>query len=308
MEQLTSEIKFSDVEVSIPKYNNNFYKDNYTTVYEHGYTEYLRASPTRYNPAFYHYTTDNIIGISLAYYGEYTEQELNLLYNFLDSESIVYDIGANIGYHTVGFAHKSKHVYAFEPNKLNYRLLETNTHHFKNTTLFPYAISDSVGTTQIEQFTLGTSGNYGECRITDVGQICDKTTIDTLVNSKKILPPRLIKIDVEGHEYPVFHGMQQTIREHLPVIFYEAMHCDTQSIYDLLTSLAYKLYYFPCANYNPQNFYNNKNNIFGQGGVLNILAVPFHIDIKTNLPLVISRDDTWMLAVERIQKSNAASN
>ena len=79
MEQITSELKFTDVSVKVPNYNQLAYKDNHVTMYENGYTQYLRATPTRYVPAFYYYTTDSIIGISLAYYGEYTEQELNLL-------------------------------------------------------------------------------------------------------------------------------------------------------------------------------------------------------------------------------------
>ena len=302
----TSEINVSDVSFEVPKFTNQeFFKDNYTTIFEKGFTEYTNCVRTRYTPNFYHFTTDNIIANSLRFYGEYTELELALLRNFIDNECVIYDIGANIGYHTVGFATHGKHVYAFEPNKLNYKLLAMNTFNNNNVSLFPYAISNSVGTTKIEEFTLGNDGNYGECKITDVGQDCVMTTIDELVNNKQLLPPRLIKIDVEGHEYQVFEGMQQTIREHLPIIFYEAHHCDTVSIYNLLNSLAYTLYYFPCMNYNPNNFYNNKNNIFGQGGVLNILAVPFHLDVKTNLPKVEGANDTWALAVERIQKANA---
>ena len=148
---------------------------------------------------------------------------------------IVYDIGANIGYHTNAFAKFAKHVYAFEPNELNYKLLEMNTFHDKNVTLFDYAISNDIGITQIEKFELGKPGNYGECKLTEDGQLCDMTYIDYLVRTGNIQPPHVIKIDVEGHEYPVFQGMSETIKNHLPVIFYEAHHCDTASIYDIPT-------------------------------------------------------------------------
>jgi FkbM family methyltransferase len=304
----TSEISYKDVSVEVPKYDQDFYKDNYVQLYVEGFTNHVRLKPTRYNPAFAHFLTDNIIGISLEYYGEYTEQEINLLRNFINSETIIYDIGANIGYHTNAFAKFAKHVYAFEPNELNYKLLEINTFHDKNVTRFDYAISNDIGVTQIEKFELGKPGNYGECRLTEDGQLCDMTYIDYLVRTKTIEPPHVIKIDVEGHEYPVFEGMSETIKNHLPVIFYEAMHCDLASIYDMLKGLGYALHYFPCANYNPNNFYKNQQNIFGQGGVLNILAIPFHVDAKTNLPEVISRDDTWELAVKRIQEANAKQN
>lgn len=292
--QLTSDIKFTDVEFQQPIYNLNYYKDNYTVPYVKDFTEYLNACPTRYNPAFYAYKTDGIIGASLAYYGEYTEHELMLLRNFTNSETIVYDIGANIGYHTVGLAKTSKRVYAFEPNEKNLRLLHINTAHDNNVEILECAVSDAVGTTNISNFELGTMGNYGECKLSNEGQPCHKTSIDHMVENNQIEPPHLIKIDVEGHEYEVFKGMENTVKNHLPVIFYEAMHCDLKSIYDMLTGLAYTLYWFPVLNYNPDNFYKNKENIFGEGGVLNILAVPFHIDARVNLLPVSSNTETYM--------------
>lgn len=303
--QLTSELEFKNIELIKERYNLAYYKDNYVLPYIKGFTEHVLCCPTRYSPITYCYRGDNIIGVSLAYYGEYTEQELGLLRNFINNTSIVYDIGANIGVHTQAFAKSGKHVYAFEPNKNNYKLLELNTVHDNNVTLFDVAISDKTGTAKIEQYELGSIGNFGECKLTDVGQDCETTTIDQLINDNIIEPPHVIKIDVEGHEQNVFVGMAETIRNHLPVIFYEAMHCDLQSIYDMLNGLAYELYWYPVGNYNPNNFYNNKENIFGNGGVLNILAIPFHINAKTNLPKVLDRDDTWAKAFDRIQQQNA---
>ena len=305
METITSELKFTDIDHRMPVYNLNYYKDQYSLMYEPNFTEHLHACSTRYSPVFYHYLNDSIIGTSLAFYGEYTETEINLLRSFLNSDSVIYDIGANIGVHTVAFAKGTKHVYAFEPNNLNYKLLEINSYYDKNISLFDFAISNEVGSTQIESFSLGTSGNYGECKITSKGQHCPMTTIDYLVERKEILPPTLIKIDVEGHEFSVFQGMEKTIKNHMPVIFYEAMHCDLAGIYDMLSNLSYTLYWYPVANYNPNNFYNNKENIFGNGGVLNILAVPPSISIKTNMPLVIDRLDTWAQVVERLQNVDA---
>ena len=120
---VTSDVVFKDVDVKTEIYNLNYYKDAYTLRYESGFTEHLMSCPTRYSPVFYFYRGDNIIGASLAYYGEYTELELALLRNFINPTTVVYDIGANIGVHTVGFAKTAKYVYAFEPNKLNFKLL-----------------------------------------------------------------------------------------------------------------------------------------------------------------------------------------
>jgi FkbM family methyltransferase len=304
--QVISELTYTDVKCDIPKYNQNYFKDNYVVPYTKGFTEYLIAVSTRYSPVTYCYAGDNIIGVSLRYYGEYTESELGLLRNFINNELIVYDIGANIGVHTQAFAKSAKHVYAFEPNKNNYKLLEINTAHDNNVSLFDCAISNDIGYTHIEQYELGNVGNFGECRITEQGQLCTMSTIDYMVKHNEIEPPHVIKIDVEGHENQVFEGMEETIKNHLPVIFYEAMHCDLGSIYDLLHGLGYTLYWFPVQNYNPNNYYKNAENIFGNGGVLNILAVPFHVNAKTNLPIVLDRDDTYAKVIERL--TNAKQN
>ena len=299
--KITSDYKFTDItELVKHDYHTHYIPDSHVLIAEKGFTEHLLCTKTRYSDVFWFYRSDSIIGQSLHHYGEYTQFELNLLDNFIQPNSVIYDIGANIGVHTVAFAQKGKHVYAFEPNKLNYKLLKLNTACLDNVSLYETAISSDVGVTHIEEFNLTNIGNYGECRIVENGQECAKTSIDTLVNNKEIEVPHVIKIDVEGHEYEVFRGMEQTIKIYMPVIFYEALHCDLSSIYDMLHGLQYKLYWFPCANYNPQNYRNNRNNIFGAGGVINILAVPPSMVIQTSLPEVISNTDTFIDAVNRM--------
>lgn len=300
---ITSHIKIKEIPVTIPRHELGYYKDTYSLLVD-SYTDYIVGTDTRYTPCFYFYKGDTIIGQSLQWYGEYTEQEINLLRQFIHKQCVVYDIGANIGYHTLGLAENAKHVYAFEPNDKNYHLLQLNTQYQKNVTIFDYAISDDIGVCQIEDFPLGSEGNFGECKITEDGQLCDMTYIDYLVRTKIIEPPQLVKIDVEGHEWHVIQGMDETIKNNLPVIFYENMHGnDLGKIYDYLTQLAYKVYWFPCMNYNPHNHKREQRNIFGQGGVMNALAIPFHMDVKTNLPEMISSTDTWEDTIKRLQNA-----
>lgn len=299
--KVTSDYKFTDITDLVNKdYHAHYIPDSHVLIAEKGFTEHLLCTETRYSSVFWFYKTDSIIGQSLYHYGEYTQFELNLLDNFITPDSVIYDIGANIGVHTVAFAEKGKHVYAFEPNKLNYKLLKLNTIDYDNVSLYETAISKDAGITHIEEFSLTNIGNYGECRIVDDGQECTKISIDELVRAKELQPPSLIKIDVEGHEWEVFQGMSETVKTHMPIVFYEALHCDLASIYDMLHGLQYKLFWFPCANYNPQNYRNNRLNIFGNGGVINILAVPPTMTIKTTLPEVISNTDTFMDAVNRM--------
>lgn len=304
---LTSEITTTNINVDNTKYDQNYFSDQYSLLIEEGFTEYLACTKTKHSPVFYFYNNDNIIGTSLKYYGEYTEVELDLLNQIIQPGFVTYDIGANIGYHSVGLAKKSKTVYSFEPNNKNYKLLQLNTQYFKNIQTYNVAVSDSKGTTHISDFNLDDSGNYGECMISEVGQQCDTITIDELVQNRKILPPNVVKIDVEGYEYTVIKGMLQTIKDNLPIIFYEHLHgLDLPKIHKTLVELGYKIYWYPAPNYNPNNFNKNTTNIFGNGGVLNALALPWYLNVQTNLPEKLTPNETWTDCVTRLQ--NAQSN
>lgn len=262
---------------------------------------YTKIKPTKYMEQFYIYTNDTIIGRSIDLYGEYTELEIQLLRNFLNDESIVYDIGANIGYHTVAFSVLAKHVYAFEPNKKNIDLLHKNTDHLKNVEIHEVAVGNNNETVLIEDFDLDRPGNYGELHIKDVGIPSKCVRLDDVDD---IYYPDLIKIDVEGYELHVLRGAINTIKEVNPIIFYEAHGSDLPEIYDFLTDLGYTLYWYPCPNFNPNNFYKNAQNVFGQGGVVNVLALPKTKPIVSNLEKYTHRLDSIFDAVRRFHENN----
>lgn len=254
---------------------------------------------TRYTDKFYYYKNDTIIGQSIRHYGEYTQLEIELLRNFIKSHHCVYDVGANIGYHTLAFSKLAKHIYAFEPNKKNLKLLHKNLKSLDNVKVYDMACSDTNCELTIEDFDTSVPGNYGEMHTNVTGQTCTSVRIDDLDD---IYGPDLIKIDVEGHELQVLKGATETIKEFNPIIFYEAHGTDLPEIYDFLTDLGYHLYWYPCPNYNPGNYKRNPVNLFGHGGVVNILAMPKSAKIINNLVNVIDRNDTIQLAFARVQK------
>lgn len=304
--QITSEIMTTSVNVSIPEVCQDYYLDKYTLFVDE-YTKYLRSTATRYTDTFYYWNNDNIIGLLLELYGEYTDSEVRVLNQLMQQGFVVYDIGANIGFHSVGLAKNSRKVYSFEPNNKNLYLLRLNTKYFDNIEVFDYAISNSVGTCHIQDYRLDGTGNYGDLKISDVGQVCNMTTIDKLVNERKILPPNIVKIDVEGYEYKVIEGMTQTIKDNLPIIMYEHMHGeDLPKVYDLLTELGYEIYWFPAPYYLPDNFKNSKDETWKYNQVMNALALPFYLQAKTNLPKKMHRDETWNDVVDRLR--NAQQN
>lgn len=261
----------------------------------------IQYSNTRYIDRFAYYKNDTIIGHSIKHYGEYTELEIELLKNFINKEFIVYDVGANIGYHTLAFSKLAKYVYAFEPNTKHYKLLESNTKTLDNVKLYKNIVSDNTGSKHVQDFDINVPGNYGELYVDKSGELVDCIKIDDLDD---IYGPDLLKIDVEGHELQVLRGAIDTIKEFNPIIFYEAHGTELSDIYDLLTSLEYTLYWYPCPNYNPRNYKNNSINLFGHGGVVNILAMPKNKPKISNLVQVIDNTDTIQQAFQRAMDMN----
>ena len=257
----------------------------------------------RYTDKFYVYDRDIIIGAAIRMYGEYTQVELDALSNFINENTIVYDIGGNIGYHALGFSQRAKHVHTFEPNIKNLKLLYLNVGTKPNVTIHEVAVSDTPGTSYISDYDLDGDGNFGECMLSDQGQPCTLVRIDDMNLPK----PHVVKIDVEGHELKVFNGMRNTIRSAKPVILYEAMHgTGFDEIYDFLhDELGYTIYWFPATNFNPNNFLKQTINIFGHGGVINCLAIPDSMNVQiSGLDKMTDRNDTYEKFIERmIEKS-----
>jgi len=91
----------------------------------------LEHTRTLYHRNFAYWKNDEIIGRHLREYGEYQQKEINLLVGLLDrvdaKQKVVWDIGANIGVHTMAFSKHCAFVCSWEANPQNFKLLRLNT-------------------------------------------------------------------------------------------------------------------------------------------------------------------------------------
>lgn len=176
--------------------------------------------------------------------GEYDQELFEHIAKLSLTDKVIYDIGAHIGYHSLGFAKMAGpngHVYAFEPNPANAQRAEEiaalNPELDENITILNLALSNEAGSTNFlstDDIEGGTStGGFIDDASTlwERDRYIDKVgfklstvtleTIDHLIATKQIQPPDLMKVDVEGAEQLVLGGAQQTLREHKPTIIIE---------------------------------------------------------------------------------------
>ena len=259
----------------------------------------IQFTKTRYVDKFYYYDTDAAIGRSLAFYGEYAQPEVDFLLQLITKNSVVYDIGGNIGYHTTAFASTGARVFSFEPNPHNFRLLQHNTEKFDNVWLFNCAVGQEYGQVFCDDFDPEVPGNFGSIQInqkegTPVDQVALDTLTDVTESEFDFPAPDLIKIDVEGLEYNVLLGCENIITKHKPVIYYEAHETNQfKEIYEFLEPKGYRLYWNRVNNYNPKNLQNNVIDIFPGTACFNVVAWPTDRPEILDLGAVAGPDDDW---------------
>lgn len=147
----------------------------------------------------------------------------------LGSEGIYVDVGANVGQHSLFMSNYSKKVLAFEPyppvlEKFR-SLVQLNS--ISNIEIHPVGLGDrpaelpffeppdanlGVGSF-VEGFGPDNSGTQGLMLKIAVGD--DELK---LPEGSRIV---MVKIDVEGYEKPVLHGMPRTLANHRPVVTLE---------------------------------------------------------------------------------------
>lgn len=148
--------------------------------------------------------------------------------------SVIFDIGANIGAHTLGLARSTGtlgRVYAFEPAALAFAKLQ------RNLTLNP----ELQSRTQVRQIlfaeepaaSMPTQIYASWPLVTEEavhpklrGRLLDTSgaqvdTLDGFVEREAIGQLDLIKIDVDGHEYPVLKGGAKTLARFRPILLME---------------------------------------------------------------------------------------
>jgi FkbM family methyltransferase len=134
---------------------------------------------------------------------------------------VVYDIGANMGLHAVFLAQAAgEHglVVAFEPEDHYRERLRGNLalNGLKNVRIVPLALGDHSHVSEFLPSVRGVAApRLAEARAQGADRRASQRVRvvcgDDFVEQERLPPPRLVKIDVEGHEHAVIRGLTRTL-------------------------------------------------------------------------------------------------
>ncbi|MEZ4958408.1 MAG: FkbM family methyltransferase [Saprospiraceae bacterium] len=201
---------------------------------------------------------DSYISMRL-FEGNFERQEISFIKRYLRPDESFMDIGANIGYHTLIAANQLKEgkgkVYAFEPTPLTFDWLVENIaiNGFEHVVAQAKAMSNERGRFLFNQYHGGKDAynSFGDVMRSapQTAVEVETTTIDQFMGSIGTASRNisLIKIDVEGWEYPVFKGgIEFLSRPDAPVLMVEFTDQNArkagfscQKVYDIGRELGY---------------------------------------------------------------------
>ena len=179
-----------------------------------------------------------------------------------DQGAVIWDVGAHIGFHTLGFATAvgpTGRVVGFEPNPSNrsrlQQNLENNPDLASRIDILPCALSDRDGESpfvfsrEIDSGASSMSFLEGTTPHVDSGLSTawetirvPLRTVDGIIRDGSAPRPDVIKIDVEGAELLVLRGAAETLRTAPPTVIVE-VH-SARLVFELqqwLTSAGYDL-------------------------------------------------------------------
>lgn len=266
-----------------------------------------------YNP------NDTFIGKSLECYGEWSEFEIDILRQFIKEGDTVFDVGANIGTHTVAFSRmvgKTGQVFAFEAQPRLEKILAANIelNNCGNVVWDLRAIGPADGKLTLSPLPSDdTAFNFGTGSAGVGGADVDMLAIDTFAAE---MSPSVIKIDVEGMELDVIRGARQTIERCKPVLYFDVGDdggLDGDEIDALLREIGYIAYWSVGAYFNPNNIFKNLRNAWPNQNVwaANLVAIPLTaekelVNVVRDLHLYLGPGDTLRQVVERMAARQAA--
>lgn len=165
----------------------------------------------------------------------------------LENDTVILDIGANLGNHSLFWAQRmpGARLYAFEPYQENFDCLVkniTNNQLSERIQAVNLGVSERSGFAEVKEYDIHNLGatTYGLVE-TPGPQSVKMISVDDFVEQNAIHSIGFVKIDTEGFELPVLKGMTETIRKHSPTLWVEVSYDSHLEVQQLLEECGYRL-------------------------------------------------------------------
>lgn len=206
-----------------------------------------------------HSKDSTAVSIQILNFGEYESEELNMvlkLLGMLDNESVIFDIGANLGWYTLNLKKdmKTRKIYSFEPIKETFDKLKQNVYinEIDENNIFNFGFFNENKKIEFFYDILAS----GASSLADLREVkttqkveCNVRRMDDFVKDENINRIDFIKCDVEGSELFVYQGGIESIDRFKPIVFSEMLRkwsnkfgYHPNDIINLFTKIGYQCY------------------------------------------------------------------
>ena len=121
--------------------------------------------------------------------------------------------GANVGAYTLKFANSFERVYAFEPDRTNFRCLSANTVDAENVHLFQAALGNNDKPVSLDNDNPANCGTFAVARSGTIPML--------MIDSLNLDDVDCIHLDSEGYEFFILQAAINTIQKSSPLIVVE---------------------------------------------------------------------------------------
>ena len=161
----------------------------------------------------------------------YESESEEIMLKLLKNSSVIFDIGAHIGWYSILLAKKNENskVYSFEPIPYTFDFLRRNIeeNNLTNVKIFNYGLSNENQQVDFYFFpqgsVLASQKNLIDCRKSKKIK-CNVKMLDSFATEEQLNSLDFLKCDVEGSELAVLQGGEKTIAKFSPIILIELFH------------------------------------------------------------------------------------
>lgn len=230
--------------------------------------------PRRYGRRPIYLSAANQLGVLKLGDAKFVSSLFDFVDRFAAPDSVVWDVGVNMGTFAIPAATRARFVLGFEPDTFNQRLLQRSkaANPDLKIEILPVAVSDTVGTARLGIAAKGRASNSIDAAAFsgNRGEMIDSFSVITITLDWALdhFPaPDLVKCDAEGVEDKILSGSARLLSDIRPVIIIEIAGTTAAACLSILAANDYHCF----SAYAPVQPNERLSDL---GGAWDVVAIP----------------------------------